>query len=164
MKRSLRTVALLSLALLVGASCSNPSLGVDLPTTPATIVAIDDGIYTYPAIAKVQVTDGAAPQCSVLKIGAVVRKRCFDHESPPVMAYAESATRLLIVGVNGGDAVAFVDGIRVLSRSRHFVAAQMSAGMSLEDVRFTVQSDTSIMWCDVGHHLLMTCTGLSNNA
>lgn len=164
MKRRMRVIALLSLALLVGASCSNPSVGVGLPATSETTVPVDDGIYTFPPIDKVEVTDGAAPQCSVLKIGTLVQKQCFDNESPPVMAYTNSTPRVLIVGVNGGDAVAFIDGIRVLSRSRHFVAAQMSAGMSLEDVRFTVLSDTGITWCDVSHQLLITCTGLSNNA
>jgi hypothetical protein len=80
------------------------------------------------------------------------------------MAYTDSPTRLVSVGVNPGNTVEFIDGIRVISQSRHFIAAQMSTGMSLEDVRFTVLSDTGITWCDVSHQLLFTCTGLSHNA
>jgi hypothetical protein len=163
MKRRIRAVALLSLALLVGASCSNPSLGVDLPATPETTVPLDDGVYTYPAVANVEVTDGAAPHCSLLMIGDVARTSCFEDRLLPAVALTDAATRILVVAVNADEFVTFVDGIRVVSRSSRFVAAQMSTGMPLEDLSFTVAAIDGMTWCDMSHDRLVICNGIHHN-
>ena len=168
MKQRIRAVALLSMALLVGASCSNPSLGVTLPEPSDTAAPIDSvsidslPIDTFPPIAKVEVADGP-PRCSDLTIGSDTQRRCFGNESMPLVSFTDPPTRLLIIGVDTGDAVAFIDGIRVLSRSEHFVAAQLSSRMSMGDVKFAVLSETGITQCVVSEHLVMNCTGLHHN-
>ena len=163
MNRTLRAVALSSLALLVGASCSNPSLGVNLPEPSDTPAPIDSApIDIFPPIAKVEVTDGP-PRCSDLTIGNDTQRRCFGNESMPLVSFTDPPTRLLIIGVDTGDAVAFIDGIRVLSRSEHFVAAQLSSRMSMGDVKFAVLSETGITQCVVSEHLVMNCNGLHHN-
>ncbi len=163
MKRRMQTGALLSLAVLVGASCSNPSLGVSVPEPSHTAAPIDSlPIDTFPPIAKVEVTDGP-PRCSDLTIGSDTQRRCFGNESMPLVSFTDLPTRLLIIGVDTGDAVAFIDGIRVLSRSEHFVAAQLSSRMSMGDVQFAVLSETGVTQCVVSEYLVMTCTGLHHN-
>lgn len=168
MKRRVRAVAQLSLALLVGASCSTPSLGVNVPVPSDTADPIDPvpivsaPIDAFPPIARVEVADGP-PRCSDLTIGSDTQRRCFGNESTPLVSFTESPTHLLIIGVDTGDAVAFIEGIRVLSRSEHFVAAQMSSQMSLGDVKFAVLSNTGITECAVSELRVMTCTGMHHN-
>ena len=144
---------------MAGVSCGRLSLTDE---ALATTVPIDDGVYTYPAIAKVEVTDGAEPHCSALKIGDVARTSCFGDLLPAV-ALTDAATRILVVAVESGEVVTFVDGIRVLSRSRQFVAAQMSTGMPLEDLSFTVAAVNGMTWCDMSHELLVICNGIHHN-
>jgi hypothetical protein len=159
-KRMLKVAAVLCLAPLAGVSCGDgsPSQGATVPPTPPTPVDSIVRVYHFQSLKKVALVD-RGQWCATLSVGGVIAFiDCYRGTHFPVLVYSDSQRGLLLLAVRSGGIVSFPDGnVRVLATSELWVAAQMSKDMFLGHLRFTVTSESGILFCNVDQHLRMFC-------
>jgi hypothetical protein len=157
-KRTLRALSILCLALIVGVSCGDPSRSSGIEVSPPTSAALGEN-NQFRRLAPVRVFERSR-WCATLTVGGVIAYNMCPHSDfLPVFAWGDSRLDLLLLIVDTGDFIDFDDGnARAVATSQHWVAAQLRSGMFWGDVRFTLRSNGNVYACAVSQQLFMNCT------
>ncbi|MDP9464528.1 MAG: hypothetical protein M3P52_07890 [Actinomycetota bacterium] len=153
----MRALSVLCLAHLAGVGCGDRSLSPGGAAESAASTSTERA-YNFSTIGKVTLVD-RGPRCATLSVDGVISfNNCFDVDRLPVAVYFDNANGLMLLAVDSGDLVSFADrGVREFSSSEHYVAAQLSSGMSLDDLRFTVVSPERVRTCFIKFNAFMHC-------
>lgn len=159
LSRRANALLVLCLAAFAAVSCGDPSGSEGGPGASASASANSiESVDNFQQIGNVDLAD-RGPRCATLSIdSAAFFDNCFDVDQFPELLFLDRATGVLLLGVDSGDVVSFSGGgIRQLTSSEHYVAAQLDKETTVDELKLSVTSHGAVRSCAVKLQAFLEC-------